>query len=85
MFQRILKFPLIGKGTKRFEIRFCGPFPLLFFDFFLNLPKTLLYTLKCFVAICKLANKNTEVLICYEERLDGNKPVLKKQSFEVLV
>ena len=33
--------------------------------------------------VCHLANINTEVLVSYQERFDGNKPQLKKQFFEV--
>lgn len=34
--------------------------------------------------IYKLSNKNTEVLVCYEDRMEGNKQYLKQQFFEVL-
>ena len=31
-----------------------------------------------------LANENTEVIICYEDRFDGNKPFLKQKFFEIM-
>ncbi|XP_046839201.1 protein N-lysine methyltransferase METTL21D-like [Xenia sp. Carnegie-2017] len=34
--------------------------------------------------IYKLSNKNTEVLVCYEDRMEGNKQYLKQQFFEIL-
>ena len=34
--------------------------------------------------ICHLASENTEVIVCYEDRFDGNKPFLKQKFFEIL-
>lgn len=37
------------------------------------------------VTLCDLSDANTTVLICYEERTTGNKPLLEKKFHEVQI
>ena len=37
------------------------------------------------VTLCDLSDANTTVLICYEERTTGNKPLLEKKFHQVQI